>query len=57
MFEAVMQLALADGELSYIEANNLFIVADALGVGREYVLLMVADMVQEEEIQVNFGEE
>ena len=55
VFEAVLQIALADGVLAYSEASNLLTVADALGLGHEYALLMVADMMKEEpEIEVDF---
>jgi len=55
VFESVMQMILADGVLSYAEAANLIVVAEALNLEPEYVLLMVADMVKEEaDIEVSF---
>lgn len=55
VFEAVMQILLADGTLSYTEAVNLFVAADALGLEHEYALLMIADMIKEEpELEVEF---
>lgn len=55
VFEAVMQIVLADGSLSYTEAVNLFVAADALGLEHEYALLMIADMIKEEpELEVEF---
>lgn len=55
VFEAAMQILLSDGVLSYAEANNLFVAADALGLEHEYALLMIADMVKEEpEMEVSF---
>lgn len=56
VFEAVMQILLSDGTLSYAEANNLLVVADALGLEHEYALLMVADMIKEEtDIEIDFN--
>lgn len=55
VFEAVMQILLSDGILSYAEANNLLVAADALGLEHEYALLMIADMIKEEpEMEVSF---
>lgn len=56
VFEAVMQILLSDGTLSYAESNNLLVVADALGLEHEYALLMVADMIKEEaDIEIDFN--
>lgn len=55
VFEAVMQVTLCDGVLSYPEVSNLLVAADALGLEHEYALLMVADMLKAtEEIEVVF---
>lgn len=55
VFEAVMQIVLSDGTLSYTEAANLFVAADALGLEHEFALLMIADMIKDEpELEVEF---
>lgn len=54
VFEAAMQMFLADGELSRSEVSNLLVVAEALGIETEDAILLLADMVKEEEdLEVN----
>jgi len=49
VFEAAMQMILADSELSRSEVSNLFVIAEALGIEQEDAVLMLADMMQEEQ--------
>jgi len=54
VFEAAMQMLLADGELSRTEVSNLFIIAEALGISNEDMVLLLSDMVKEEpELKIN----
>ena len=54
VFEAAMQMLLADGELSRAEVSNLLVIADALGIETEDAILLLADMVKEEkELTIN----
>ncbi|MBP5548103.1 MAG: hypothetical protein J6X58_04325 [Bacteroidales bacterium] len=48
VFEAAMQMLLADGELSVSEVSNLLVVANALGIEEEMAILLLADMVKTE---------
>lgn len=57
VFEAAMQMLLADGELSRSEISNLLIIADALGIETEDAILLLADMVKtEEELTINLND-
>ena len=54
VFEAAMQMLLADGELSRTEVSNLLVIADALGIEEEDAILLLADMVKvEKELTIN----
>ena len=54
VFEAAMQMLLADGELNRGEISNLLVIADALGIEEEDAILLLADMVKEEkELTIN----
>lgn len=54
VFEAAMQMLLADGELSASEVSNLLVVANALGIEEEMAILLLADMVKSEpELAIN----
>ena len=48
VFEAAMQMLLADSELSRAEVSNLLVIAEALGIEDEDAILMLADMVKTE---------
>ena len=48
VFEAAMQMLLADSELSRAEVSNLLVIAEALGIEEEDAILMLADMVKTE---------
>ncbi len=55
VFEAAMQMLLADGELSRSEVSNLLVIAEALGIETEDAILLLSDMVQnEEELEISF---
>lgn len=55
VFEAAMQMLLADSELSRAEVSNLLVIAEALGIEDEDAILMLADMVKEEkDLSINF---
>lgn len=55
VFEAAMQMLLADSELSRNEVSNLLVIAKALGIETEDAILLLADMVKEEEyLEINF---
>jgi len=57
VFEAAMQMLLADSELSRSEVSNLFVIAEALGIEQEDAVLMLADMIQEEQdITINMAD-
>lgn len=54
VYEAAMQMLLADGELSASEVSNLLVVANALGIEEEMAILLLADMVKTEpELEIN----
>jgi tellurite resistance protein len=54
VFEAAMQMLLADSELSRAEVSNLLVIADALGIEEEDAILLLADMVKvEKELTIN----
>lgn len=54
VYEAAMQMLLADGELSASEVSNLLVVANALGIEEEMAILLMADMVKSEpELEIN----
>ncbi len=54
VFEAALQMLLADGELSRMEVSNMLVIADALGIEDEDAILMLADLVKEEqELAIN----
>lgn len=48
MFEAALEVVLADGVLSEDEVTELLVMASALGLSDESAILMLADMVKEE---------
>lgn len=55
VFEALLQVVLADSELSRSEVSTLLSVAEAIGVEVEDAVLMLADMVKtEEDIEIDF---
>lgn len=55
MMEAVLQVVLADKVLTYTESSNLLIIANALKMSHDIVLLMLADMMRENsDITVKF---
>ena len=54
VFEAAMQMLLADSELSRAEVSNLLVIAEALGIEEEDAILLLADMVKTEpELTIN----
>lgn len=54
IFEAAMQMLLADSELSRAEVSNLLVIAEALGIEEEDAILMLADMVKtEQDLTIN----
>ena len=54
VYEAAMQMLLADGELSASEVSNLLVVANALGIEEEMAILLLADIVKSEpELEIN----
>ena len=55
VYEAAMQMLLADGELSASEVSNLLVMANALGIEEEMAILLLADMVKTEpEMNIKF---
>ena len=57
IFEALMQMALCDGELTSSEVNNLLAVADALGMDVETAVLLLCDLVKNEpELEISFDD-
>lgn len=57
VFEATLQLVLADGVLSRCEVDTLLVIADALGIDDVDAILLLADMAHsEEELTVELGE-
>lgn len=48
VFEAALEIVLADGVLSGDEVTELLVMASALGISDEDAVLMLADMVKEE---------
>lgn len=54
VFEAALQILIADNELTHAEISNMLVIADALGIAEEDAILMLADLVKEEpELEVN----
>lgn len=54
VFEAALQILIADNELTHAEISNMLVIADALGIATEDAILMLADLVKEEpELEVN----
>ncbi len=54
VFEAVLQMVLADGAIDEDEVNNLLAIADALGMETAQAVLLLCDMVKSEpELEVN----
>ena len=56
VFEAVLQMVLADGVLGEGEVNNLLAIADALGMEPAQAVMLLCDMVKTEpdlEVEVN----
>ena len=57
VFEAAMQMLLADSELSRAEVSNLLVIAEALGIEEEDAILMLADMVKSEpDLTINMAD-
>ena len=57
VFEATMQMLLADSELSRAEVSNLLVIAEALGIEDEDAILMLADMVKTEpDLAINMAD-
>lgn len=57
VFEAALELALADRVLTIDEAEMLHAIAEALGLTIPMATLLIADMVKEEEdIEIDLGE-
>lgn len=55
VFEAAIEIVLADGVLTREEGDNLLAIADAIGLSHTDALLLVADMVNsEEDIEIVF---
>ncbi len=57
VFEAALQMLLADGELSRSEVSNMLVIAEALGIEHEDAILMLADLVKEEsDLSINMAD-
>lgn len=55
VYEVLMQMALCDGVLTGNEADNLLVIADALGMDQTTAVLLLCDMVKEEEdLEISF---
>ena len=55
VYEALMEMALCDGELTGDEVNNLLATADAFGMDTETAVLLLCDMVKTEpELEISF---
>ena len=55
IYEAVLQIALCDGVLSYEEVSTVLAIADAIGLDQETAVLLLADMVKTEpELEIEF---
>lgn len=48
VFEAALQMLIADNELTHSEISNMLVIAEALGISHEDAILMLADLVKEE---------
>lgn len=58
IYEAAMQMVLADEILAYSEVTNLLTIAEALGLTEEYAILLLADMLKSEpELDIDFNAE
>lgn len=58
VFQALMQLVLADGVLTQGEAHNLITLGEALDIEPSMTVLMLCDMVKTEpELEVSFDED
>ncbi len=54
IFEAALQMLIADNELTHAEISNMLVIAEALGIETEDAILMLADLVKEEdELEIN----
>lgn len=57
VFEAALELSLADRVLTIAEAEMLHAIADAIGVSTPMATLLIADMIKEEDdIEIDLGE-
>ncbi|MCQ2317431.1 MAG: hypothetical protein MJZ90_00720 [Bacteroidales bacterium] len=57
VFEAALQMLLADSELSRSEVSNMLVISDALGIEHEDAILMLADLVKEEsDLSINMAD-
>lgn len=57
IFQAVMQIALCDGVLTYDEVNNIMTLAEALDIDRDAAVLMLCDLVKTEpDLEISFDE-
>lgn len=58
VFQALMQMALCDNELTYGEVHNLLALAEALDIDQDAAVLMLCDLVKSEpELEVSFEPE
>lgn len=57
IFEAALELSLADRVITIVEAETLHAIANALGISTPMATLLIADMIKEEEdIKIDLGE-
>lgn len=55
VFQAILQMALCDNELTYGEVHNLLALAEALDIDQDAAVLMLCDLVKTEpELEISF---
>lgn len=55
VFEAVLEISLADQILTEEETENILSISDAMGINRAYAVMLLCDMIKDEpEIEINF---
>lgn len=55
VFEAVLEISLADQMLTEEETENILSISDAMGIDRAYAVMLLCDMIKDEpDIEINF---
>lgn len=55
VFEAILEISLADQMLTEEETENILSISDAMGIDRAYAVMLLCDMIKDEpDIEINF---